>query len=53
MHRDTKELLIGSVTVLLFGIALVVWPPLGDHTHDAVRFALDLISSLFQSPTMR
>jgi hypothetical protein len=47
MHRDTKELLIGSTTILLFGGALVVWPPLGFYIHEAVCVPLDLISSLF------
>jgi hypothetical protein len=47
MHRDTKELLIGSATILLFGGALVVWPPLGFYIHDAVQVPLNLIWSLF------
>jgi hypothetical protein len=47
MHRDKKELLIGSVTIMLFGIALVVWPLLGEHIHDAVYVPIDFILSLF------
>jgi hypothetical protein len=47
MHRDTKELLIGSATILLFGGALVVWPPLGFYINDTVHVALDLIWTLF------
>jgi hypothetical protein len=26
MRRDTKELLIGSGAIVLFGVALIVWP---------------------------
>jgi hypothetical protein len=47
MHRETKELLIGSAAMLLFGIALVAWPPLGQHIHDVIHVPLDLILSLF------
>jgi hypothetical protein len=43
MHRDTKELLIGWATILLFGVALVAWPPLGFYIHDVVSVPLDLI----------
>jgi hypothetical protein len=46
MHRDTKELLIGSATILLFGCALVEWPPLGFYILDAVHVPLDLIWSM-------
>jgi hypothetical protein len=45
MHRDTKELLIGWTTILLFGVALVAWPPLGFYIHDVVQVPLDLISA--------
>jgi hypothetical protein len=47
MHRDTKELLVGSATILLFRGALVVWPPLGFYIHEAVHVPLDLIWSMF------
>jgi hypothetical protein len=47
MHHDTKELLLGSAAILLFGVALVVWPPLGDHVRDAARFPIDLILRFF------
>jgi hypothetical protein len=47
MHHDTKELLLGSAAILLFGVALVVWPSLGYHVHDAVRFPIDLILRFF------
>jgi hypothetical protein len=47
MHRDTKELLIGTAMLFLFGVALVVWPPLGVYIHDAVQAPLDLIASFF------
>jgi hypothetical protein len=36
MHRDTKELLIGFCAVVLFGVALIVWPSFGDFVD---RFA--------------
>jgi hypothetical protein len=29
MHRDAKEVLVGLASLLVFGVALVVWPPLG------------------------
>jgi hypothetical protein len=47
MDRDTKEQLFGWASILLFGVALVVWPPLGFYIHDAVQVPLDLILSLF------
>jgi hypothetical protein len=47
MHRDAKEALVGLTTLLVFGIALVVWPSLGAYIHDAVQIPRDLISSLF------
>jgi hypothetical protein len=47
MDRDTKERMIGWAPILLFGGALVVWPPLGFYIHDAVHVPLDLILSLF------
>jgi hypothetical protein len=31
MHRDAKEALVGLTTLLVFGIALVVWPSLGAY----------------------
>jgi hypothetical protein len=47
MHPDTKELLVGAAMLFLFGVALVVWPPLGVYIHDAIQIPLDLIASLF------
>jgi hypothetical protein len=47
MHRDAKEVLVGLVSLLVFGVALVVWPPLGVHINDAVQIPLDLIASFF------
>jgi hypothetical protein len=47
MHRDTKELLVGTAMVLLFGVAMVVWPPLGNYIRGAIQVPLDLIASLF------
>jgi hypothetical protein len=47
MHRDAKEVLVGLASLLVFGVALVVWPPLGVYIHDAVQPPLDLIASLF------
>jgi hypothetical protein len=46
MHRDAKQALIGLATLLVFGIALVVWPALGVYIHDAIQTPLDLISRL-------
>ena len=50
MQRDTKELLIGSATIMLFGCALVVWPPLGGYIHDAVHALLNPFVSWFKAP---
>jgi hypothetical protein len=47
MDRDTKELLVGTAILFIFGVALVVWPPLGVYIHDAVQAPLDLVASLF------
>jgi hypothetical protein len=47
MHRDAKEALVGLAMLLVFSIALVVWPPLGVYIHDAVQTPLDLISNFF------
>jgi len=47
MHRDIKELLIGWATIMLFGCALVVWPPLGGYIHDAVHIPIDLFLGYF------
>jgi hypothetical protein len=47
MHRDTKELLVGAAMLFIFGVALVVWPPLGVYIHGAVQAPLDLVASLF------
>jgi hypothetical protein len=44
MHRDTKEILIGWATILLFGVALVASPPLGFYIHDVASVPLELIS---------
>ena len=45
MHRDAKQALVGLASLLVFGIALVVWPALGIYVHDAIQTPLDLISS--------
>lgn len=47
MHRDTKELLVGTAMLFIFGVALIVWPPLGNYIYDAIHVPLDLIASLF------
>jgi hypothetical protein len=47
MHRDAKEVLVGLASLLVFGVALVVWPPLGVYIHDAVQVPLGLIASFF------
>jgi hypothetical protein len=38
MHRDAKEALVGLATLLVFGIALVVWPPLGVYIQMPFKF---------------
>jgi hypothetical protein len=47
MHRDAKEMLVGLASLLVFGIALVVWPPFGVYIHDAIQALPDLIASFF------
>jgi hypothetical protein len=47
MHRDSKELLVGAAMPFIFGVALVVWPPLGVYIHDAIHTPLDLVASFF------
>jgi hypothetical protein len=47
MHRDAKEVLVGLASLLVFGVALVVWPPLGVYIHDAIQPLLDKIASFF------
>ncbi|MET4121098.1 hypothetical protein ABIB85_007528 [Bradyrhizobium sp. JR1.5] len=29
MHREIKEMLIGSGIIILLGIGIIAWPPLG------------------------
>ena len=47
MHRDVKEFLIGSACIILFGVALIVWPPLGMNLRSAVHIPLDFVLGLF------
>jgi hypothetical protein len=47
MHRDAKEAMVGLATLLVFGVALVAWPPLGVYMHDAYQVPLGLIASFF------
>ena len=42
-RRDTIELLLGAGAILLFAIALTVWPKLGDFIGDVVAAVRDLI----------
>jgi hypothetical protein len=44
-RRETTQLLLGAGGILLFGIALVAWPRLGNFIGDAV----DCVRDLFQS----
>ena len=47
MERDTKELLIGSGAIILFGVALIVWPSFADFVdHFAFSYLRDLIKLL-------
>ena len=47
MERDTKELLIGSGAIILFGVALIVWPSFADFVdHFAFSYLRDLINLL-------
>jgi hypothetical protein len=47
MHSDTKEMLVGTAMILLFGVALVVWPQLGNYIHGVIQVPIDLVASLF------
>lgn len=47
MHRDIKEMLIGSCAIILFGIALTVWPPLGAFIQVLVTGARFLFERIF------
>jgi hypothetical protein len=47
MDQELKEQLIGWLAVLLFGIALIVWPPLGTCIHETYHVPLDYVLSLF------
>jgi hypothetical protein len=38
LHDDTKELLIGLCAVVLFGVALIVWPSLAEFVGRFVFF---------------
>jgi hypothetical protein len=49
MRRDVKEVLVGLATLLVFGVALVVWPPLGVYIHGAVQVPLGLIARFLQT----
>jgi hypothetical protein len=42
-RRETIELLLGASAILLFGIALVVWPKLGYFIGDVMDAVRDLI----------
>jgi hypothetical protein len=41
--RHEGNILIGWATILLFGVALVAWPPLGFYIYDLASVPLDLI----------
>ena len=41
--------MIGWAVILLFGVALVVWPPLGGYVHAAVHAPLNVVLGLFRS----
>jgi hypothetical protein len=42
-RRDTMELLLGASAILLFAVALAVWPRLGYFISDVVDAVRDLI----------
>jgi hypothetical protein len=46
MHRDTKEILIGFSAMVLFAIALVVWPAFGDAVGSGFYYLSDLAHQL-------
>jgi hypothetical protein len=47
MERDTKELLTGSGAIVLFGVALIVWPSFAAFVdHFAFSYFRDLINLL-------
>jgi hypothetical protein len=47
MHRDIKEMLIGSAGIILFGVAIIASPPFArfvdQHFFSYVRMAWDLV----------
>ena len=47
LHDDTKELLIGLCAVVLFGVALIVWPSFAEFV-DRFTFSYlrDLVNLL-------
>ncbi|TPQ30208.1 hypothetical protein C2U70_27080 [Bradyrhizobium guangdongense] len=47
MHRDIKEMLIGSAAIILWGIVLSAWPPLGAFIGVLLTDARILIEGLF------
>jgi hypothetical protein len=47
MHREAKEILLGLTLLSVFGVALIVWRPLGVYIHDAIQIPQNLIASLF------
>jgi hypothetical protein len=42
-QRDTIELLLGASAILLFGVALVMWPRFGYFIGDIADWGLNLI----------
>jgi hypothetical protein len=47
MHRDEKELLIGYGVILLFGVALIVWPSFAEFVGHFVYSPLQHLVDYF------
>jgi hypothetical protein len=43
IHHETKELLISSVAILLFGVALVVWPKASCYLNTTFAISASLL----------
>ena len=47
VHRDIKEMLIGSAAIALFGTALIAWPPLAGYIRAIVGPPLHIVLTMF------
>ena len=50
MDRDSKEILIGFGAVILFAVALAMWPPFAEFLGRlGLSYLRDLVHLLFES----